>query len=196
MRRPLSVILLDFLESKAANQPNLSLGEILGKLQQRGFGVVLFLCALVCMTPMPGPNAILAIPLFIIAPQMVLNKRRLWLPVWVLRRQAPTPKILHYYQKILPALQFLEKITKARLAYIVPRRQLTLVGLIVLITALAIALPLPVPGSNTIPSGALVMMGLGMFMRDGLLVLLGGLVATLASVSLFGLIVFVYGLVV
>jgi hypothetical protein len=190
--RPLSLILLDFLEQHSAHSNRVCLDDVLNKLQHRGFGVALFLCALLCMVPMPGPNAILAVPLFIMAPQMVLNRRRLWLPAWVLQRQALSKNVLHYYKKILPALGLVEKLTKARLPQAVPRRHLGLMGVIVGVTAVAIALPLPVPGSNTIPSAALVVAGLGMAMRDGLLVLWGSCVALLVSFGLFGLVFFIY----
>ena len=192
----LSFLLLDFFETSAKNHAKISLSAVLNHLKQQGFGVALFLCGILCMVPMPGPNAILAIPLFIMAPQMLLNRSCLWLPVWVGQRQLSSQSALHFYKKILPKLLFIEKFTKPRLACFVPQQHLNLIGIVVAITAVAIALPLPVPGSNTLPSAALAALGLGIFMADGLLVLISASMALLTSFGLFSLVFFVYDSVI
>ena len=192
----LSLLLLDFFEASAKNHAFISLNDILNQLKQQGFGVALFICGLLCMVPMPGPNAVLAIPLFIMAPQMILNKPCFWLPAWVGQRQLSSQTLLRFYKKILPKLLLIEKFAKPRLAYFVPQQQLSLIGMVVAITAVAIALPLPVPGSNTVPSAALALLGLGIFMADGLLVLIGGSFALLTSFGLFGLVFFVYNSII
>src|SRR5579864_4777267 len=60
----------------------LSVGELMERLEEGdGPGPVLFALTLPVMLPLPpGVSMLLALPLLMVAPQLVLGRRRLWMP--------------------------------------------------------------------------------------------------------------------
>jgi hypothetical protein len=66
----------------------LSVGELMGRLEDAdGPGPLLFALTLPVLLPMPpGVSMLLALPLLMVAPQLVLGRRRLWMPKALSRR--------------------------------------------------------------------------------------------------------------
>src|SRR5580692_3074661 len=60
----------------------LSVGELMERLEDGdGPGPVLFALTLPVMLPLPpGVSMLIALPLLMVAPQLVLGRRRLWMP--------------------------------------------------------------------------------------------------------------------
>ena len=61
------------------------------------------------------------------------------------------------------------------------------IGLICLVIAFIIAIPIPVPGANSIPALCLVVVGLGLVLSDGVAIAAGILVGGVAATGIAGL---------
>jgi hypothetical protein len=177
--KSLSAGLRGLLRSRKAR---LGVGEIVERFEaQGGLGAVLFVLTLPVLIPLPpGASMILALPLLVVAPQIVMRRRRLWLPRWLARRTLERKVFDKSVRRVLPLLERLEAVGRPRLAILTGPAGVRLIG--VACTILALVLVLPIPFANLFPALALGLFALGLTRRDGLMVLGGYALLALATV--------------
>ena len=151
----------------------LSVGELMDRLEDSdGPGPVLFALTLPVLLPMPpGVSMLLALPLLMVAPQLVLGRPRLWMPKALSRRTVTRKELVKLLHRVLPSVERFEKLTRPRLAFLTGRGGTRLVG--VACTLIAVVLILPIPFANLVPSMACGVFAMGLTRRDGLLILAG-----------------------
>ena len=166
----------------------LSVGELMKRLEDAdGPGPVLFALTLPVMVPMPpGVSMVLALPLLIVAPQIGLGRRQLWMPKALARRTITRQALVKLLHRVIPPLKRFEKLVRPRLTFLTGPIGARLVG--VACTLIALVLVLPIPFANLVPSVAMGVFALGLTRRDGLLVLAGyGLIVVAAMVIALGI---------
>lgn len=165
----------------------LSLAELCSGLGNRSFGLLLLLFALPNCIPLgiPGLSTLTGIPLALITVQLLLAYPVPVLPGWLSRRSLSSRDFQRLCRTTCPWLARIERLTRPRWLPLTSRQAERWLGLLSLI--LAIVLILPIPFGNVPPAWALVLLALAMIERDGLLLLLG---IALSAASLF----WVYGL--
>ena len=163
-----------------------SLEEIVGRVEgEGGLGPVLFVLVLPVLLPLPpGFSMVLALPLLVVAPQIVAGRERLWLPKALARRSIKRDDLVKLLRRVLPLLERVEAVVRPRLGFLTGGIGIRLVG--VACTLVAVVLVLPIPFANLVPALALGAFSLGLTRKDGLLVLAGyGLAAlTVAMIAL------------
>jgi hypothetical protein len=166
----------------------LSVGELMKRLEDAdGPGPVLFALTLPVMVPMPpGVSMVLALPLLIVAPQIGLGRRQLWMPKALARQTITRQALVKLLHRVIPPLERFEKLVRPRLTFLTGPIGARLVG--VACTLIALVLVLPIPFANLVPSVAMGVFALGLTRRDGLLVLAGyGLIVVAAMVIALGI---------
>ena len=151
------------------NQENIKLGDILKAMERRGFGILIFIFNLPNLVPIPGITAIFSVPVIFISFQMMLGFKSPWLPVWVREKNVSYNTLQAAITKVNSYLTKVEK-------HIKPSGE-RLVGFLCLISAITYALP--VPFANLLPVMSVLIVSLGFFNKDGLVVTLGGITAIL-----------------
>lgn len=195
--RSASAILRDILgdlERAAANAPETAapgvieanLGDILDRLDERAFGVMLLLLALPCTLPFVYllPQ-IVALPMLALAGQMALGRRSPWLPERLRRRRFSVPDFRTVIDRSEKYLGWVEKLARPRLRPVTGHGAARLVGLILLVPIASILVPLP--ATNTVPGIGVAIAALGLIQRDGALVILGMLIGFVWVALLFAL---------
>jgi hypothetical protein len=179
-RRRASEILRDL----ARNWPRerLSLGDIEAALGDRGFGLMLLVFTLPAL--IPGIAAIAAIPLLLLAIQLMLGLPRPWLPRAILNRATTKAEFERTVDRLMPHLQRVERVLKPRLTLFSGAVAERLIGLVCLV--LALLLPLPWPFGNLLVAAPLILLALALIERDGLLALAGFVVAAICGGVLIG----------
>ena len=170
-----------------ARKAELSVGEMIGRIETGdGPGPVLFALTLPVLLPLPpGVSMLLALPLLMIAPQIVFGRRQLWMPSFLAHRTIKRERLAKLLHRVLPRLRRAEKLVRPRLRFLTGQIGARMVG--VAATLIAIVLVLPIPFANFVPAVALALFALGLARRDGLLVLAGyGLTALAVVVIIFG----------
>jgi hypothetical protein len=165
----------------------LSLGEMLAHIEGRdGPGPLLFILTLPVLLPLPpGYSMVLALPLLLVAPQIVIGRRNVWLPKALERRTIKREPLTKLVKRVLPPLERAEKVVRPRLTFLTGRVGAAMVG--VACTVIAVVLVLPIPFANLVPALALGAFSLGLTRRDGLFVLAGyGLIAVAVGVIVLG----------
>ncbi|MCB1563104.1 MAG: exopolysaccharide biosynthesis protein [Alphaproteobacteria bacterium] len=175
--RALSDVFTDF--KTALTTPEVTIGDILEALHERGFGFILLLFALPMALPIPVPpgiNILLATPLLILTAQQALGRHTIWMPERLKRKAISRNKLCGVIDSALPLLKRIEALTRPRLGFITDGLFSNLIGILGLIMALTVCIPLPL--TNTVPSMGIALMALGVIMRDGLAVIAGALIGT------------------
>jgi hypothetical protein len=175
----LSASLRQLLRSRKAR---LSLGEIVRRFEGHGgLGEVLFVLTLPVLLPLPpGASMVLALPLLVVAPQVVVGRKALWLPHWLADRTLERRGFAKLIHRILGPVREVEAMTRPRLCFLTGPLGARLVG--VAATVIALVLVLPIPFANLLPALALGLFALGLTRRDGLMVL-GGYALSGVAVS-------------
>ncbi len=162
----------------------LPLRVLLAGLGRRAFGMLLFIATLPAFIPIPVGGAISGPLVMLIGVQLLWGRRRPWLPKAIAARGPHRSALLRFYRLILPVLTRLERVVRPRLATLLHQRAATLLtGL--LLVLLGFLLSLPIPLTNYLFGGLLLLFALALLERDGALMLVawaGGA----AAVAVFG----------
>src|SRR6478672_5128591 len=169
--RRTSQLLRDFLSSHT--EPRISLGALRDALDDRGFGVLLFIFALPNLVPVNIPllSAVLGLPLVLLAAQLSYGRHKPWFPDWLEQQSFPRLGLVAVVGKALPSLERGERLLRPRLTVLLSWTGERLVGIAILI--LALVLTLPIPFANALPACGIAVFGLAILEKDGLAVLVG-----------------------
>lgn len=176
MRVPTSTI----LERLAAQAPagQVTLGWVLGNLEDRSFGLILLLAALLGLVPGLSPLAalLLAIP----AVQMIRGRAEPVLPGRLARRRLSTRRLTRLLARVVPLLRRMERVVRPRwpTPFEATKR---VVGVVILL--LAATLLAPIPFSQYIPVAVIVLLAFAFLEEDGVLLALA-LAAALVSLAI------------
>ncbi|WP_274424317.1 exopolysaccharide biosynthesis protein [Chelativorans sp. YIM 93263] len=152
--------------------------QIRQALGDRSFATLLVLFSCLNLLPFPpGSTLILGAPLLLLAVQMIVGRRTVWLPRFLLRRSVTAETFRRMSDRFAPRLEWIERFIRPRM-WPSHRRTDRIVGLLVLV--LAIATTLPVPFGNWFPALACALTGLALSERDGLLFAIAVIVSMLA----------------
>ncbi|MFQ4145401.1 exopolysaccharide biosynthesis protein [Chlorogloeopsis sp. ULAP02] len=170
-----SRLLQDFLQKHSGER--IYLRDLLSELNNRAFAPLIFICALPEALPLPvaGVSAIIGIPLMIVSAQLVLGFSKPWLPRWIANRSFKRKDFEKVINKILRYLQKYEKVIRPRWRFISSPLAQRLLGLLFLVLAFVIALPIPF--GNLPPAVTIVVISLGIIEQDGVVIVLGVLAA-------------------
>jgi hypothetical protein len=133
--------------------------------------------------PIPGLFAVVVIPTGIISAQMVMGKKEITLPKWLLKRSVPRKPLAAAIRSILPVLERLERVVRPRWKWMTSAAAKKFLGAFILLLAGFMALP--IPGTNMPLAIAIFIIALGLVERDGAMITAGILIG-LASIALLG----------
>jgi hypothetical protein len=167
----------------AGEGPGITLRAILKTLGERGFALLIVGLGLPNCLPMPPPIPLLCgLLLIFVALQMVLGWATPWLPGFLLEKTVSRATLSNFIERAMPWVDRLERFAKPRLSLFDSRLAFRLVGSALMVFSLALVFAAPFIGQ--VPLGlAVVLIGLGLVERDGLLVL-GGICVGCAGTAL------------
>jgi len=169
--RRTSQLLRHFVASHT--EPRISVGALRDALDDRGFGVLLFIFALPNLVPVNIPllSAVLGVPLVLLAAQLSYGRHKPWFPDWLTSQSFPREGFVAVVNRALPFLERVEKLLRPRLTVLLSWTGERLVGIAILI--LAVVLTLPIPFVNWLPACGIAVFGLAIVEKDGVAVLVG-----------------------
>lgn len=181
---PLSDVLQQLAEN--GDRERISVGDLLAALSDRALGALLFVFACPNVLPaLPGTSVILGAPLVLLAAQLAF-KRKPWLPGFIARRSMARPDFQALIGRICPWLRRAEKLLRPRAsAWALPPMEY-LVGLVCLLLAIVVLLPIPL--GNMLPALAISLLALGVLERDGLWIMAGLVTAAASAVLVSGVV--------
>lgn len=171
--------ILDELARTAGDR--VSLGDLVERLGDRAFGLLMLVFSLpnaVGLGTIPGLSTVFGLPQVLFALQMIAGLDKPWLPRWLLARSISAGDFRAIVAKSHPRIERVERLLRPRLLLVGSRWAERLLGLVFLVLATIVALP--IPGGNWPPAIAMALIAIGMVERDGVVVLAGVAVGAVA----------------
>lgn len=161
---PLSTI-IEMALNEAERRP-VSLGELIDRTADRGFGLVMLLLGLPMLIPFlpPGSSTVVGPIYAVFAVQMLKGNQRPWVPrrlrEWVL----PQNTVRALRGRGVPLIRAAERFSRPRKVWLDDRVAVRVVGIIVFLMGVILLSPLPL--LNTLPAMSVMLIGMGMLNRD------------------------------
>jgi hypothetical protein len=176
--RGLSELLAE--HARTVRSERVSLADIADFLGTRSIGAWLLILALPMVLPVPAPgiSVLFGVPLMIISAQLALGGRRAWLPAVILRQSVPRADYMALMARMQPAVERFERIVRPRALWLANDWAKIPIGLICLVLATIITLPIPL--GHVAPGTAICLLALGLMERDGVVIGIGFVAAVLA----------------
>lgn len=169
-----------------ANSRSLTLQEIFSLLGEKGHLILILFFSVPFMQPMPlvGLSTPLGILIVIVGYYFLIEKPP-WLPKRFAQLVVPQEILKKTIQMILKIWKFLEKVLTPRWPRLHDSHFFRVVNFgLMAISALLLALPIPVPFTNTVPTVSIVLNVIGQLEEDGVVIFLSFL-SFLFSVAFF-----------
>jgi hypothetical protein len=181
VREPHSDRLSDILKRLAQNHdPEMTLGDVVKALGERGFGALILLLAAPNLIPLPpGSSFVFGVPLIFITAQLMIKQDKVWLPKRLVDMKVGGGRLPYLLERLVPYVIKVEKLLKPRGTLLTSSYGERLAGLAGLFCA--IVLLLPIPGANMAPAFALCCFALGLIEQDEV-AMAGGWLGTIATI--------------
>ncbi|MEN3793754.1 exopolysaccharide biosynthesis protein [Fulvimarina sp. MAC3] len=166
--------ILDKLKELAESDKAVSVDDVTNAFGRRGYGPLLAVPALVGASPVggiPTVPTILAIVIVIIAVQMVFGARSFWMPGFLSDRAVSSKKLGSAVDRMRPWGKRLDRLFKDRLEALTSMVFERIAALCCVLLALLVP-PLEfVPFAAAVPFLAILLFGIALAVRDGLVML-------------------------
>jgi len=158
-----------------------SVHDIRDSMGERSFGPFLAIPALVEISPIGGiplVPTILALIIGIIAAQLALGRKHLWLPSFLDNRKVGGDKLRKAMDWLDKPAGWIDRLLRPRLQNFAGGTGLRLVAVLCIILCATVPPLELLPFASTLPMGAIALMGLGLMARDGLVILIAAILST------------------
>ena len=167
---------------------SLDFDDLLDGLGRRAFGMLLFVAALPAFIPIPVGGALSGPLIMLVAAQLLVTMQHPWLPGFIARRGPKRQSLARFERIVDPWLGRLERIVRPRLTAVLDHPLASaFTGLLLLLLGLLLALPIPL--TNYLLGGLILLYSLALLERDGALMLVAwalGIAALITTGALSG----------
>jgi hypothetical protein len=169
----------DQLERWLSGDGAKSLEGLIELFGEKSFALLFVLLLGVPALPLPtgGATHVFEAIAVLLALQLILGRRSIWLPQRWQRIELAGPRQQRFLAGLMKWIRRLERFSKPRLRFLFNHRASNVVfGLVVLGGAVAAFLAPPFTGLDTLPSLGVVLVSLAVLMEDALIALVGAIV--------------------
>lgn len=155
-------------------------GDIVDTLGRANFAPLLILPALALVSPLsgvPGFTTLCGLIIAAVSLQQMVHRSSLWLPRWSRAARLRTSRVREVYRWFRIPARWLDRVTRRRLHILVTEPLVILPQLFCLILGAVMPFLELIPFTSSILGVVITALAVGMFVGDGLLVLVGMLLA-------------------
>lgn len=156
---------------------SVTVGDLAQRMEERGFGLMLMLLAVVAFIPVlpPGASGVVGMLCIVGALQMAWGRRVPWLPARVRSYVLSERVVCLLRERGVRLLRVMEKLSRPRWVPFDDFMLLRLTSIVVLLMGIVMFLPLPF--MNSLPALSVLTTALGLLNRDGVFLAIGALIA-------------------
>lgn len=159
-----------------AQADQVALRSVIASFGRASFMPILLLPALAVVTPLSGIplfSSLMGMVIALVSVQMLLRRRSLWLPDWILRREVRGEVLAAAFTRIRPVAVWVEGHTAQRFRAFVHRPLVWIPQALCFVSGLLMPLLEFVPFSSSAVGVGVTLLALGMLTRDGVLTVIG-----------------------
>lgn len=172
--------ILDCFEELAGEGERVKISDMVDAVGTRSYGPFLVVPAVVELSPLggvPGVPTALAAIVILFAAQMLWGRRRLWIPQWIARRGLSAGRLTKMVKAMRPMAERLDRWFHGRLRVLTSGMGLRVAA----VACIGLALTVPplelFPFASSAPMGAILLIGLALLVRDGVLMIAASVLA-------------------
>jgi len=193
MNQPLQNLeqLLDRVGELTRHNDRVSIEMVVESIGSRSFGPLLMLIGITLFSPLsgvPGMSFFMGLFVLLVAVQMLIGRKKFWLPHFILDRSVEHNKLQKALDWLNKPARGIDRVLKPRLTFLVHRGGSYGIAVLCVIVGLCMPIMELVPFSSSAAGLALLALGLSLVAHDGLLALLAfvifGATFTLIAVNL------------
>jgi len=172
----------DYLQDSTKGFPEgpISFKQIVASLGSRSFGLAILIFAVPMILPMPpGIPMAAGFVIAIFGAQLVMGRSHVWLPQWLNQKTIDRDVLIKTYSLAELYLGWMFRQARPRLPQLTGVLARRLSGLIFTVLGILMILPIPIIG-NILPAFACTVLALGLTDRDGLIYVIGIVIAGVA----------------
>lgn len=180
--QPLESIIQD-ADNVAEDGGSATLKSLIETFGDRAFGPVITLLGLLAMTPfgaVPGIPAVLSAIIVVFTAQILFGKSSPWLPDFVKDIEVKASSITAFQSRARTWLKRIDGILQPRLKWAAGSIARRIAAAIVIVLSLTMVPLEAIPFAVAIPSAVIVLLGIGLTARDGLVLMFGFIASVLA----------------
>ena len=170
--------LLSAIEDDTSGE-KVSVGDVVQSLGRRAFGSLFVITSLVAVLPtgaIPGMSILTGTVMLLLSVQLLFGARQIWLPQFIMTRAIGRDRLVASLHKGQSWADRIDRFIGPRLEFMLAPPFHQLIGLSGIVVSLSMY-PLAVVPFGAFPAGlSLLVIGLGLMVRDGLLLILGILI--------------------
>lgn len=177
---------LDALDEKAEGE-RITIGAMVDAIGERGFGPLILAAALVELMPtggIPGIPTAVALTVIAFAVQLLAGRKQPWFPEILRRRGLSRKKFYKGRDALKVVTKRVDRLFKHRLHIFVGAVGARMVGLVCILLAMTMPPMEIIPWLSYIPAAAIALLAAGLSTRDGLVVLLGLIFASVGVTAI------------
>ena len=154
----------------------ITFGEMLDILNSRGFGPLLIAPAVITILPtgaIPTIPTICAVFIILVSSQILIGRHYPWMPERLKGISFNRQTYRDVEEKIRPYTKKIDKLFKPRLQFLTGNISQSISALLCIGLAITMSLVELIPFLAALPAAAILMMGLSLSMKDGILMMIG-----------------------
>ena len=190
MSNTVAPMVSDELEQWLGGDQPKTLGNIIELFGRRSFALVFVLLMAVPALPLPtgGATHVLEVVTMLVALQLVVGRRRIWLPARWRRLRLAGPSREKLLTVLLRRIRWLERFSRPRASRLFDHvATASVFGLLVFGLTLTAFVAPPFSGLDTLPSLGVVVMALGVLLRDVVLAMVGAVIGAVGVATVLAL---------
>ena len=172
-------------EDEIEEEGRADVGSLLKASGSRAAGPLLFLPALIMISPIgaiPGVPIVLTTLTLLVAGQLVLGRTSIWLPAFVRNRGLPEQKVKSTIDTLTPYAERADRYLGQRLSQFAGETASRIVAAFCIFLSLLVYPATLLPFAVALPGSAILLLSLGLLVRDGVVTLVG-LIVALAAIA-------------
>lgn len=153
---------------------SITLGDIVHRLRERGFAMLMLVLVLPNCVPIPIPpgiSTLFSLPLLFLTAQMLWGRAEPWMPEKLAKKHIKLHYLRTVVNHIIPYMRRIQKCVKPRFSVASSKVGERFIGLCWFIFALSIAVPMPM--TNFLPGIGILISAFGLIGRDGYIMVAG-----------------------
>jgi hypothetical protein len=177
--------LLDAVDKLADEKNRVAIGDVVEALGARSFAPFLVLVPLIDISPIggiPGLPTAMAATVILVAAQILFGRTHLWLPGFIERRSLGSQKLCKAVCKARPVAKRLDRWFHGRLLRFTRGGWVKAAAAVVIVLACTVPPLELLPFATTAPMVAILLFGIALLVRDGLLMVIACLASLAAAV--------------
>ncbi|HEY5893561.1 MAG TPA: exopolysaccharide biosynthesis protein [Chthoniobacterales bacterium] len=161
---------------------DLAIKDLEQLLAREGFAVFVLLLSLPFILPIPLPFSLpFGIAILFISANIALG-REPWLPRKIRTRTISFHRLEKLIHGVVRVTRALERIARPRMQFMHNQFAIKVIGWGMAFGGFLLCLPLPFPGTNSVPAISIILLAAGLIERDGIFVCIGFVMSILAVV--------------